>query len=196
MLTVRGYLHQNDLTPLLIVLHGSRSRNLHTEQSDYDVKVIYTEAPKLFKSKDNFRVQLCANIEVEGWELRKLLSLCAKSNLSALEWANCSSLFAVPEFHNELSEIVGTFSLREVAFAYRGQTSAFERLEKEKRDKNVLRNRTLINYLVTEHRLPLVQDFSYYKAYETTDEIDIEHLPTTKVDKSRLEQMYHTYRSR
>lgn len=181
---------------LLKVLHGSRSRNLHTPTSDYDYKVIYTESPVLFCSQDtrHFSVN---NIEETGWELRKVLTLCARSNLSVLEWAHCPVVHSVPEFHSVLIEIVSTFCLRDIAFSLKGQLSTFPRLKEDtKRNKNVLRNLTLLNYIVTENKLPLVQDFSYYKNYETSELVNFEHLPKTKVDKSLLENVYQTFRSK
>jgi uncharacterized protein len=69
---------------------GSRAWGFASEDSDYDVRFIYVRPQDWYLSvderKDIIEVPVDDNLDINGWDLRKSLSLLRKSNSVILEW--------------------------------------------------------------------------------------------------------------
>ena len=69
---------------------GSRAWGFASEDSDYDVRFIYVRPLDWYLSvddrKDIIEVPIDDNLDINGWDLRKSLSLLRKSNSVILEW--------------------------------------------------------------------------------------------------------------
>jgi predicted nucleotidyltransferase len=68
---------------------GSRAWRFASEDSDYDVRFIYIRPLDWYLSvddrKDIIEVPIDDNLDINGWDLRKSLSLIRKSNSVILE---------------------------------------------------------------------------------------------------------------
>ena len=69
---------------------GSRAWGFASEDSDYDVRFLYVRPRDWYLSvderKDIIEVPVDDNLDINGWDLRKSLSLLRKSNSVILEW--------------------------------------------------------------------------------------------------------------
>jgi predicted nucleotidyltransferase len=76
---------------------GSRSRELSSPDSDYDVRFIYVHPPEWYLSvkakKDVIELPVAGKLEFHGWDIRKALFLLSKSNPQLLEWLNSSVVY-------------------------------------------------------------------------------------------------------
>lgn len=75
---------------LLAVESGSRAWGFPSPDSDYDVRFIYlrklNEYLKLETIKDVIEWQLDDVLDINGWDIKKVLQLMFKSNPSIIEW--------------------------------------------------------------------------------------------------------------
>lgn len=80
---------------------GSRSRELSSPDSDYDVRFIYVHPPEWYLSikakKDVIELPMAGKLESHGWDIRKALFLLSKSNPQLLEWLNSSVVYCEKE---------------------------------------------------------------------------------------------------
>ncbi|WP_216830227.1 nucleotidyltransferase domain-containing protein [Alkalihalobacterium elongatum] len=69
---------------------GSRAWGTASEESDYDVRFIYIHPVSWYLSIEQKRevmdIQLTAELDMVGWDMRKTLALLKKSNPTILEW--------------------------------------------------------------------------------------------------------------
>ena len=69
---------------------GSRAWGFASEGSDHDVRFVYArpvgEYLRLSQPKDTISRPLTREMDINGWDVRKFLSLMRKSNPSAYEW--------------------------------------------------------------------------------------------------------------
>eukprot|EP01112_Ceratiomyxa_fruticulosa_P004213 TRINITY_DN1464_c0_g1_i2.p1 TRINITY_DN1464_c0_g1~~TRINITY_DN1464_c0_g1_i2.p1 ORF type:complete len:291 (-),score=54.10 TRINITY_DN1464_c0_g1_i2:756-1628(-) len=78
---------------------GSRAYGIHSESSDYDVRFVYVNPLRWYlttsetKRDDIIEEEIASNseknhpkIELKGWEVKKTLQLCKKSNATLYEW--------------------------------------------------------------------------------------------------------------
>ncbi len=69
---------------------GSRGWGFPSPDSDYDVRFIYIRPAATYLSvktyKDNMNFPITGELDINGWDIRKLLSLACKSNTTPFEW--------------------------------------------------------------------------------------------------------------
>lgn len=69
---------------------GSRAWGFPSQDSDYDVRFIYTRRPEWYLSvqekRDVIEYPISDLLDVSGWDLKKALPLMRKSNPSLIEW--------------------------------------------------------------------------------------------------------------
>lgn len=79
---------------LLAVESGSRAWGFASPDSDYDVRFVYVRPRSWYLSfdverqRDVIELPIVDEIDCNGWDLKKALQLCAKSNGALLEWLN------------------------------------------------------------------------------------------------------------
>ncbi len=79
---------------LLAVESGSRAWGFASPDSDYDVRFIYVRPRSWYLSfdverqRDVIELPIVDEIDCNGWDIKKALQLCAKTNGALLEWLN------------------------------------------------------------------------------------------------------------
>ena len=87
---------------LMAVSYGSRSFGYASAESDWDVRFIYINQPEWYfsiaKTDDSVKLMLDdENIDVEGYDLKKALSLLAKTNPNESDWLHANDYLIVDE---------------------------------------------------------------------------------------------------
>lgn len=81
---------EHEVKVLLAVESGSRAWGIESENSDWDVRLVYMHRPQWYLSVERKRdVIECMyedKIDLVGWDLKKALGLLRSSNPSLLEW--------------------------------------------------------------------------------------------------------------
>lgn len=79
-----------ELTTILAVESGSRAWGFPSEDSDYDVRIIYRHNQdwylSVFKRKDHLNLPITDELDIAGWDIRKVLLLLYKGNAVVHEW--------------------------------------------------------------------------------------------------------------
>lgn len=99
---------QEEVTILLAIESGSRAWGFHSEDSDYDVRFIYSRPIdwhlRVHSGRDVIERPISDALDLSGWDLRKTLGLILGSNAVALEWLQSPITYSeVPGFRAELS---------------------------------------------------------------------------------------------
>ena len=83
---------QEDVRILMAVESGSRAWGFASPDSDYDVRFIYVrpaeEYLRLDKVRDVIEVPVNDVLDINGWDIDKMLRLLYKSNPTLFEWAS------------------------------------------------------------------------------------------------------------
>ncbi|MCL2164643.1 MAG: nucleotidyltransferase domain-containing protein [Oscillospiraceae bacterium] len=91
----------------IVMLHavesGSRAWGFASPDSDYDVRFIYLREPEFYlrlgKTHDVLECQLDETLDINGWDLQKMLRLLRKSNPTLFEWASSPIVYlTTPEW--------------------------------------------------------------------------------------------------
>ncbi len=88
---------------LLAVESGSRAWGFPSPDSDYDVRFIYLRPQEYYlrleKTNDVIEYMLDEELDINGWDLKKVLCLLKKSNPTLFEWiASPIVYYEMPEF--------------------------------------------------------------------------------------------------
>jgi predicted nucleotidyltransferase len=94
---IDGIVKNNDVTILLAIESGSRAWGFESQNSDYDVRFIYarTESSYLRISpiRDVIELPISGDLDINGWDLQKAISLMVKSNPPIMEWLSSPILY-------------------------------------------------------------------------------------------------------
>ena len=86
---------------LLAVESGSRAWGFASPDSDYDVRFIYIHRPEEYLRidpvKDTIEWQLDEVLDINGWDLKKVLLAFGKGNPNIMEWANSPIIYRQAE---------------------------------------------------------------------------------------------------
>ncbi len=98
---------------LYAVESGSRAWGFASPDSDYDVRFIYVrrleDYLRLDEVRDVIEWQLDDVLDINGWDLRKMLRLLQKSNPTIFEWNNSPIIYhAMPEWQ-PISAVVNDY---------------------------------------------------------------------------------------
>jgi len=123
---------QHSVRVLLAVESGSRAWGFASQDSDYDVRFIYTHPRdwyiRVFEQRDVIEPQGEGLLDPSGWELRKALRLLSKCNLALNEWLNspivyreaegfrCQLQVLIPAFFNPIAAVHHYLSMARTAF--------------------------------------------------------------------------------
>ena len=95
---------------------GSRAWGLESTDSDYDVRFIYQHPKEWYLQLGSPRdmigplMELDGELDMAGWDLRKVLLHVAKSNPGVLEWLHSPATYIVDEgFLTELRALATTY---------------------------------------------------------------------------------------
>ncbi|HDR7914191.1 TPA: nucleotidyltransferase domain-containing protein [Bacillus wiedmannii] len=81
---------ENDVKILFAVESGSRAWGFPSKDSDYDVRFVYMHPVEWYLSihdkRDVIEYPISDDLDISGWDIKKVLQLFAKSNPAVLEW--------------------------------------------------------------------------------------------------------------
>lgn len=91
---------EHNIKILLAVNYGSRSLGYASEQSDWDLRFIYVHRPEWYfslnKQSDVIELMLDdGHIDIEGYDLKKALTLTSKSNPILSDWLHTNDAYIV-----------------------------------------------------------------------------------------------------
>jgi uncharacterized protein len=96
---------------LLAVESGSRAWGFASPDSDYDVRFIYNHHRDWYisvaESRDVIEEMLPGDLDVSGWDLRKMLRLFGKCNIALNEWLGSPIVYCqAPTFREQLLRLM------------------------------------------------------------------------------------------
>lgn len=102
---------------------GSRAWGFPSPDSDYDVRFIYIRPKefylKLEKTRDIIEWQLDETLDINGWDIKKALTLIHSSNASLYEWINSPIVYSSTVETELLRPVMEEyFSIKSVASHY------------------------------------------------------------------------------
>ena len=106
---------------------GSRSWGFPSPDSDYDIRFIYVRPKefylKLAPTHDVIEWQLDDILDINGWDIQKVLRLMHKSNPTVYEWLCSPIVYRNSVFSDKLSELSKNyFSVKTGAYHYLSMT--------------------------------------------------------------------------
>lgn len=111
------------------VLHavesGSRAWGFASPDSDYDVRFIYVRRKEdylmLNEAKDVIEWQLDEVLDINGWDLKKVLKQFHRGNATLFEWSNSPVVYKTTESWQQIyNETKNYFSVKAAAYHYYG----------------------------------------------------------------------------
>lgn len=125
---------------LLAVESGSRAWGFESPDSDYDVRFIYvrpiSEYLRLDKQKDTIEWQLDDVLDINGWDLNKVLLQFQKGNATLFEWSRSPIRYLhTPEWDTVYQVAESYFSVKTGIYHYYG--TARNTFENYLQDDNV-----------------------------------------------------------
>lgn len=100
-----------DCRILFAVESGSRAWGFASQDSDYDVRVVYVKSLKSYlhiddATKDTWEAMLPNDLDISAWDIRKALCQLLKSNASFIEWVQSPMIYQGEVFLNKLKPFV------------------------------------------------------------------------------------------
>lgn len=108
---------------------GSRAWGFPSPDSDYDVRFIYRRKSDaytaLFPENDHLDFPIAGDLDLHGWDIKKVLQLLYKSNCTPFEWIQSPVIYKDNEAFrkNFLALLPDYFSARKHLFHYLGIAS-------------------------------------------------------------------------
>ena len=102
---------------------GSRAWGFASPDSDYDVRFIYVRESsfylKLEKTRDVIALEQDELLDINGWDIQKMLRLLYRSNPTLFEWANSPIIYKTTAEWSEIkAEINNFFSAKAGLYHY------------------------------------------------------------------------------
>lgn len=116
---------------------GSRAWGFASPDSDYDVRFIYVrrkaEYLRLDKPRDVIEWQLDDTLDINGWDIKKALTLLHKSNPTLFEWNGSPIVYKTTDEWQRISPVIDRyFDPRAALYHYRSiATSNYKKYIKE-----------------------------------------------------------------
>lgn len=104
--------HEN-VKILHCVESGSRAWGFPSPDSDYDVRFIYVRPKeyylKLDKTRDVIEWQLDDTLDINGWDLQKMLRLLHGSNPTVFEWENSPIVYRTSDDWDKVAKVIDDY---------------------------------------------------------------------------------------
>ena len=88
---------------------GSRAWGFASPDSDYDVRFIYVRKQedylRLETTRDTIEWELDETLDINGWDIKKVLQHFHKSNATIFEWANSSIVYKTTDEWKKIYEV-------------------------------------------------------------------------------------------
>ncbi len=104
---LQSIIQEQELNILYACESGSRAWGFPSPDSDYDVRFIYIRSQNWYLSiqekKDMLQFPINDELDIVGWDIRKLLRLFRKSNATPFEWLQSPIIYQEqPDFRTQL----------------------------------------------------------------------------------------------
>ena len=100
---------------LYAIESGSRAWGFASKDSDYDVRFIYARKTedylKLEKTRDVIEYELTDIYDINGWDVKKFLTLLHDSNPVIFEWAQSPIVYKTSSSWEKISAIITDFAI-------------------------------------------------------------------------------------
>ena len=104
---------EHDVRIIYACESGSRAWGVPSKDSDYDVRFIYAHPRDYYLSisplRDVIELPIDPVFDINGWDIRKALSLLRKSNIRLLEWLQSPIVYVQSDEPFELFKAVVPF---------------------------------------------------------------------------------------
>lgn len=92
---------------------GSRAWGFASPDSDYDVRFIYVRPKEYYlrldKTRDVIEWQLDDTLDINGWDVKKALTLLHKSNPTLFEWNSSPIVYRTTEEWRRIATVINRF---------------------------------------------------------------------------------------
>ena len=129
LLKVKEIEEREHIKVLHVVESGSRAWGFASPDSDYDVRFIYVRDEDFYlslrKTEDYIDWELNNVLDINGWDLKKVLQHFHRSNATMFEWSNSPVVYYTTEEWQQLYERVACqyFSCKSALYHYYGTAS-------------------------------------------------------------------------
>ena len=107
--TLKEIEEKENVKILLAVESGSRAWGFESPDSDYDVRFIYVRREedylRLNEPRDVIELPISGDLDINGWDLKKALTLMYKSNPTLMEWLSSPVVYIDTESADELRKL-------------------------------------------------------------------------------------------
>lgn len=126
---IDGKLNEIEEKEQVHILHavesGSRAWGFASPDSDYDVRFIYVRKKEYYlslnKGRDVIEWQLDETLDINGWDLEKVLKLFHRSNATLFEWAGSPVVYRTSDTWNKIMSVASSyFSRKSCMYHYYG----------------------------------------------------------------------------
>ncbi len=95
---------------LLAVESGSRAWGFASPDSDYDVRFIYVRPTEYYlrldQTRDVIELPISDLLDINGWDLKKALTLLHSSNPTLYEWFSSPIVYRTPSFRQDCTPLL------------------------------------------------------------------------------------------
>ena len=114
---------EHEVKIILAVESGSRAWGFASPDSDYDVRFIYLRKKEDYLRLDHVRdvieLPIDEELDINGWDLQKMLRLLYRSNPTVFEWFSSPVLYRNTALAEELKEVMKLyFSKKKTLYHY------------------------------------------------------------------------------
>ncbi len=117
--TILAKLDEIEARESIKILHciesGSRAWGFASPDSDYDVRFIYVRPKEFYlrldKTRDVIEWQLDEILDINGWDIKKALTLLHSSNPTLFEWNSSPIVYRTTEKWQQLSAVINQYFL-------------------------------------------------------------------------------------
>lgn len=104
---------REDIKILHCVESGSRAWGFPSPDSDYDVRFIYVRPKEYYlrldKTRDVIEWQLDETLDINGWDVQKMLRLLHGSNPTVFEWKNSPIVYKTSDEWKSISKVIDDY---------------------------------------------------------------------------------------
>ena len=125
LLELKQIEEQKGVRILHAIESGSRSWGFPSPDSDWDVRFVYVRPMadylRVSETKDTIEWKLDEVLDINGWDLKKIMRLCANGNATPFEWMNSPDVYcSSPEWPEIAQVCCGYFSEKSAVNHYLG----------------------------------------------------------------------------
>ena len=125
LLKIKEIEQKKNVKVLHVIESGSRAWGFASPDSDYDVRFIYVRDRKQYlglrEEKDYIDWELDDVLDINGWDLKKVLQHFHKSNATVFEWANSPIVYYTTDEWKRLFEVAYSFfAIKPAMYHYYG----------------------------------------------------------------------------